>query len=264
MRTSWLFAVALASLPLAAAGAPPDVGTIVGRMKTALEPARPSARRMTFQVSGATGVGPHLVLGQARKKVGGAERILNVVLAPESMRGLAYLVQQSSGADNVQWMYLPAIGRVRKIVSPEAYVAFLNSEFTYSDLGFVDTAARYSLLGEEQHGGTSTYKIESIPKEHWYYARTVIWIAKDSGLPLERNLYDASNVLWKVERWEQVADAGGVPTPRRISMEDVQAKARTDIAVAAVTYDAEMPDALFDPAELAKAVSSPIWNALGG
>lgn len=263
MRKSWLTTMALACLPLAAAAAPPDAGTIVARMKVAMEPAWASVRRMTFQVSGATGVGPHLVLGQARKKVGGAERILNVVLAPDGLRGLVYLVQESSGANDVQWMYLPAIGRVRKVVSPEAYVAFLNSDFTYADLGFVDTAASYTLLGEEQHDGTAAYKVESIPAQQWYYARIVTWIAKDSSLPLERNFYDTTNVLWKVEKWGQVADVGGVPTPRRISMEDVQAKTRTDISMDAIKNDAKVPDALFDPGELPKAVASPVWSALG-
>src|SRR2546427_12125610 len=86
-------------------------------------------------------------------------RTLNVVLAPESLRGAAFLVQDDGAASDVQWLYIPAIGRVRRLVSPEAYSAFLNSDFTYADLGFVDTGARYRLLGTKTYDGTRTLEI---------------------------------------------------------------------------------------------------------
>src|SRR2546427_4626182 len=46
-------------------------------------------------------------------------RTLNVVLAPEGLRGTAFLVQDDGAASDVQWLYIPAIGRVRQLVSPE-------------------------------------------------------------------------------------------------------------------------------------------------
>ena len=241
-----------------------DARSLIEGTKRALEPARPSIRKLTLRVSGDSGESSQMIVGQARGTVGTHRRILNLVLAPESLRGIAYLVQEGGAANDVQWLYLPAIGRVRKVVSPEAYAAFLNSDFTYADLGFVGTGARYRLLGTQTHDGTRAFKIDGVPRESWYYGRTVTWVASDSRFPLERDLYDTAKQLWKVERWEQVSVVDGVPTALHVSMEDVQAKTRTDIDVGAVRYDVAVPDGLLDPAGLPRAVASPLWAELGG
>lgn len=264
MYTALTAFLVLGSLLGSAEAASPDVGLIVKRMRAALEPERPSARKMTFRISGADDDASRVVVGQASSGVGDRRRILTVVLSPESLRGTAYLVEQSSADEDVQWLYLPAIDRVRKVVSPEAYAAFLNSDFTYSDLGMIGRGTRYTLLGEEEQDGTHAYRIEGVPKQTWYYGRTVSWVAADSGLPLQRRLYDAAKQLWKVERWEDVSVVDGVPTTMHVSMNDVQARTRTDINVSAVRYDVDVSDTLFDPSQLPKAAASPLWTQLEG
>jgi len=256
----------LAAFVLLSLGAPafasPDVDAIVARMKSGLEPSRPSIRMVEFTVS-ADGESSRLTVGEARKRVNGRGRILLVVLAPDALAGTAYLVQEGTGDENVQSVYLPGVRRVRTIVTREAYTPFLNSDFTYADLGFVGTGAKYTVLGEEERAGTPVYVVQGVPKDTWYYARTVTSVDKESGLPVARDLYDAANQLWKRERWEQVSKVDGVPTTMHVSMEDVQAKTRTDIDVRSVHYDADVPDALFDPATLPSARTSPVWARPG-
>src|SRR5207244_3426527 len=78
--------------------------------------------------------------------------------------------------------------------------------------------ATYKLLGTEDRGGSKAYKIQEIPlapHAKWYYSRIVTWIAVDSSLPIERDFYDPSNTLWKIERFEQASDVDGVSTPFR-------------------------------------------------
>ncbi len=264
MRTMTALLI-LGALTATARAEPPDARAVVAGMKSVLEPTRPSIRKLTMRVSGGgLGETSEVVLGQARGTVGTERRTLNVVLAPESLRGTAFLVQDDGAASDVQWLYIPAIGRVRQLVSPEAYSAFLNSDFTYADLGFVDTGARYRLLGTKTYDGTRALEIEGLPKQSWYYGRTVTSVASDSGRPLERKLYDPAKRLWKVERWGGTSAVDGVPTVLRVSMEDLQAKTRTDIDVSAVRYDVPVPEALLEPAQLSKAASSPLWNELGG
>lgn len=245
-----------------ALAAPPDASSIVARMRAALQPEKPMVRRLTFAIS-ADQESSQVIVGEARKRVNGAGRILFVGLAPEAIRGTAYLVQEGSEAQNVQWVYIPAVRRVRTTVSPEAYTAFLNSDFTYADLGFVGTDATYTVLGEEDLGGRKTYKIQGIPRQGWYYGRWVTWVGADNGLPLQREIYDPANDLWKRERWNQVSVVEGIPTAFRHSMEDVQTRTRTDIIVTGVDYEASLPDALFDPAQLPSAGSAAVWSAVG-
>jgi outer membrane lipoprotein-sorting protein len=245
-----------------AAAGPPDVKTIVGRMKQALEPPRSSVRRMTLTVTQGSATSD-VQVGQVRGQAAEGNRILNVVLAPADLRGTAYLVQEApASAANKQWAYVPAIGRVRVLVSPEAFSAFLNSDFTFADLGFTPLKSRYKLLGEQAASGGHVYRIEETPAQQWYYSRIVTTVAADSFLPGDRQFYDPANQLWKVEHFEGVSTIQGVPTVIRTTMEDVQAKSRSTIAVTDLQYDAQVPPSLLDPAALPDAAKSPVWTSL--
>jgi hypothetical protein len=257
-------AVLLLGLGAPALVAAADGAAVVKQMKAALEPERSTVRQITLKVSGAEGAATSVTLGEARGRVGDTTRILAVVLAPASLRGTAYLIQHGAGDENVQWVYLPTVGRVRKIISPEAYTAFLNSDFTYADLGFVGTNSKLTLTGDAERDGVRCQLVQAVPKETWAYARTVTCIAADGHFPVERQIYDASNTLWKVQKWSRPEVRDGVPTVLRMSMEDVQARSRTDVEVGAVRYGLPMAESLFDPAQLGKAPDASIWATLGG
>jgi hypothetical protein len=255
--------ILLAAVAVAPAlAAPPDAATVVSKMRAALEPDRASVRKLTMTVTGPGGDASQITLGAARKKVGAVPRVVMVVLAPEALRGTSLLVEEAT-AENVLWLYVPAIGRVRKLVSPEAYTTFLNSDFTFADLGFVGMGAKYELQGEEKRQGVDTYKLEGVPRETWYYSRFITWVAKDTSFPVERNFNDVANNLWKVERWSNVSAINGVPTALRLSMENVQSQTKSEIVADAVRYDVEIPDALVDPAQLSQAPASSVWGTLG-
>ncbi len=262
MRTFLAVAMAVGVLT-ATVHAEADDAALVSAMQHALEPAAPNVRKLTMRVSGGEfGEASEIVVGQATGTVAGQRRILNVVLAPPTLRGTAFLVQDGGSDDDVQWLYLPAVGRVREVVSPEAYAAFLNSDFTYADLGFIHAGTRYRALGTTTRNGTRAVQIEGVPRERWYYGRIVTDVAQASGLPLERRLYDAANRLWKVERW-QVAGVAGTPAVVQASMEDVQARTRTDVDVTAIRYGVTLPSDLLEPAHLSNAAALPLWADLG-
>ena len=255
--------ILLAAIAVAPAlAAPPDAATVVSKMRAALEPERVSVRKLTRTVTGPGGDTSQITLGAARKKVGAAPRVVMVVLAPEGLRGTTLLVEEAT-AENVLWLYVPAIGRTRKLVSPEAYTTFLNSDYTFADLGFVGMGAKYQLKGEEKRQGVDTYRLEGVPRETWYYSRFTTWVTKDTFFPVERNFNDVANNLWKVERWSNVSAINGVPTALRLSMENVQTQTKSEIVADAVRYDVEVPDALLDPAQLSKAAASSVWGTLG-
>jgi uncharacterized protein len=261
MRPILLAAVTLLATTAAWAD-PPDVQTLVRGMQQALEPPRPSLRKITLTVAQG-GTTNQVTLGQARGKADGGNRILTVVLAPADLRGTAYLVQEQpeSDADRL-WVFLPAIGRVREVVGPEGFSAFLNSDFTYADLGFTALRFHYESKGETTANGVKAYRLEAVPKQNWYYAKVVSLIAADTLMPIERDFFDPANQPWKVERFEKLTTINGVPTPLTIAMDDTQAKSKSTLDVTSLQYDAQIPAALLQPQGLPQAVSSPLWASL--
>jgi hypothetical protein len=241
-----------------------DAKALLTQMKGTLEPAKSSARTVKLTVTG-DGSTSAVVLGQARGTMGGGNQVLTVVLAPADVRGTAYLVQeQPASANDRLWVYLPAIGRVREVVSPEAFSAFLNSDYTYSDLGFISLRSKYGPVKQDTVNGVKANVIEEVPPQNWYYARIVSTVASDSSLPLDRKFYDPANQLWKDENFEKVAVIDGVPTVMTTTMNDVQAKSSSTLDVQDVKYNVDIPADLLTPAGLVKAASSPIWSSLKG
>jgi uncharacterized protein len=251
-------ALLLAGAP--AAAAPPDAATVMKQMKAALEPARPSTRKLTVVVSSEEGEASRWTAAQARKRIGARNLMLTVMVAPSGVRGTAFLLEEGPAAD-AQWVYIPTVRRARQLMPVARYQAFLGSDFTYADLGFVSRGATYELLGTEQRGGAEVYRVQEVPAERWYYARVVTSVASDTWLPVVREFYDPSNTRWKVEHFEDVKTVDGVPTPHRIRMEDVRAGGSSEIAVSDLHYDADLPDTLFDPQQLKNAASHTLWRA---
>ena len=176
------------------------------------------------------------------------------------MNGNSYVIWEPKDNPSVIWTSMPLLRRVRELVGVDVYEHFLGTDFTSADLGFVCLHLQYRLLGEEDHRGKKTYKIEeTVPKERAYYSRVILWVSKDSMLPMQRDYYDVAGLLWKTETFEE-AVIDGVPTPIHIQMQDLHGKSRTDIRVTNVRYHADVPNALFDPAELSRAASSPAWR----
>src|SRR5882724_8820120 len=101
MRIIVVTSFILSLLTATARAASPDVGVLVAEMKRALEPARPSIRKLTIRVSGELGETSEVIVGQVGGTAGTQRRILNLVLAPENLRGIAYLVQEGGATNDV-------------------------------------------------------------------------------------------------------------------------------------------------------------------
>ncbi|MGE0824638.1 MAG: outer membrane lipoprotein-sorting protein [Candidatus Binatia bacterium] len=252
----------LALFPVPAFAAPPDVMTIVKQMKEVFESPRPSTRKVEISLR-SKGEEVHWVARQARKEFPDGKRILMVMLAPDDVKGTAYMIAEPKTRPTRMWVYMPAIRRVRELAPVDVYEHFLGTDFTYADLGFVRMHENYRFLGEEQHAGVRAYKIEEqVPKERLYYSRIITWVAADSKLPLERDYYDPAGMLWKRELFEEVTVIDGVPTPLRIKMEDLESKSSTELNVSEVRYDQDIPDTLFEPERLPQSASHSLWHTL--
>lgn len=257
---TYLLLLVTLSLGAPAFAATPDAKAIVQHMKDALEPPRASTRTITIVVSDKEGEAAQWIAGQAQKKIGHTNRMLTTLLSPGDVRGVAFLVKEDRTEPDRQWVYLPVVRRAREIVPFESQHSFLNTDFTYADLGFVDGAQTYKLIGTEARDGKKTYRLESRPGERWYSSRTVTWVAADSWLPVRREIYDPSGALWKVETWAQVTEIDGVPLPLRITMDDVRQGSRTELRVSDVLWDRDIPDDMFEPQHLPDTASAAIWS----
>lgn len=125
-----------------------------------------------------------------------------IVLEPAAERGIGMLsyAYDASDRDNETWLYLSALGRVKRIASGSSDddtepASIFGSEFTTEDQ---DTGKleeyEINLLDETSEAGREVWKIEMIPNEERArksrYSRTVQYIDKERFVPLKVEMYD--------------------------------------------------------------------------
>lgn len=264
-RCLLIVGVVLAFLFSPAAATELEVGEILSRMKKAMEPPRPSLRTIEIALTDELGARTEWLARQARRPSTDGSWIVTVMLEPKELKGSAVLIQESEGGPDTQWVYLPTVRRVRKLIPVGQFQSFLGSDFTYADLGFIpldDKSAR--LLGtEDRPGGGTAYKVEQVPRNEWYYSRVVDWIATDTLLPLQRDYYSPAGDLWKQQYFESVSVIEGVPTPLAIRIENRAEGGSTELRIRKLDYDPKLPADLFEPSSLPELSEHPIWSTTG-
>ena len=95
----------------------------------------------------------------------GGSRSLTLVVEPRDVAGTALLTHTAGDGDTEQWLYLPALGRVKRIASSGRSGPFMGSEFTYEDFS-AQPPEHYDFrwLRDEQYNGMLTHVLERRPK----------------------------------------------------------------------------------------------------
>ena len=136
---------------------------------------------------------------QMRLKVlevpGDGDKSLFVFDEPRDVRGTALLNHGHINTDDDQWLYLPALKRVKRINSSSRSGAFMGSEFTYEDMSTQEVEEyTYTYLRDESCGELACTVTEQVPlDEKSGYSRKVVWQDKDDLRTWKVDLYDRRN-----------------------------------------------------------------------
>lgn len=106
---------------------------------------------------------------------------LTVVDEPPDVAGTALMTHSHDNRSDEQWLFLPALNRVKRIAAGNRSGSFMGSEFTYEDFTAQPVAKfDFRLLREETFAGEPCYVLERIPKADTKsaYARHVVWMDK--------------------------------------------------------------------------------------
>lgn len=106
------------------------------------------------------------------------DRVLVEFESPADIRGTALLSHSHKVADDDQWLFLPAMRRVKKIALRNRNGAFLGSEFTFEDLAVPELEKyTYRYLRDDTLDGIAVYVVERIARNQFSgYKAEVFWI----------------------------------------------------------------------------------------
>lgn len=131
--------------------------------------------------------------------IGDGDKSLTIFDSPRDVKGTAFLSFTHALTPDDQWLYLPALKRVKRISSANKSGPFLGSEYAFEDLTSNEIEKyEYKYLRDEQLNGTDCYVVELKPRyEHSGYTRLESWVEKDRYLVLKIDYYDRKNALLK-------------------------------------------------------------------
>ncbi len=133
----------------------------------------------------------------------GDKKILIRFLSPPDIKGTGLLTLEHHNREDEQWLYLPALRRIRRISAAEKSDNFVGTDFTYQDLKSEEMDQyNYRLTGEEVIDSIPCYVVEAIPnnkneRKKSAYGKRIFWISKDHFVLVQVHFFDKKGKLFK-------------------------------------------------------------------
>ena len=173
-------------------------------------------------------------------------KIYIVFLSPADIKGTAFLTWENRDKDDTQYLYLPELGRARRIVSSQKKLKFVNTDYTYEDMQRRRPEKdNHALIGEEPCGERMCYVVESIPKDKSQYSKRVTWVEKESFVVVRVDFYDKKGRKSKEFFVDKLEKIGGIWTAAKTTMRDLKRNHTTIMDVIEVKYDQGVLDSVF-------------------
>lgn len=128
------------------------------------------------------------------------DKSLSLFDEPADVKGTAMLTFSHGLKPDDQWLYLPALKRVKRINSRNKSGPFMGSEFAFEDLGSQEVEKyKYKFIKEEPCGqGWKCHVIERTPAYKYSgYTKQMVWLDTQEYRPVKVMFYDRKNSLLK-------------------------------------------------------------------
>lgn len=252
-RTAAFLVIALGMAVTVPVFGAPDARTIMEGVY-AQDTSRDMTMRAVLEIFDKTGQGKKKKFILQRIGSPGQSKTLLRFTDPEEIRGVALLSFNTKGATERQWLYTPAIDRVRSIQPREQSERFAGSDFTYEDIaerGLDDFT--YRIIGEgETMEGHKTFKIEAAPvsTDISQYRFIYFWVAQDVPVVLGAEMYDQGGRKVRVMHATTLKKASGVWGMRHVEMASVLENTRSIFTIDEVHFNTGLSEKLFTPEAL--------------
>ena len=169
-------------------------------------------------------------------------------LEPKEVKGTGFLTWDKIGFDfDDQWLYIPALKKVKRIRAADKNRSFMGTDFSYEDLSGRDLDAdEYELVGEGIIHGTECYQIKAKPREKGtQYSARIVWVDKENYLMKRVEFFNKKENRFKILDIPTHVKNGDYWTATKMVMENLNKAHRTELEILEVDYDQGLKDNVF-------------------
>jgi hypothetical protein len=183
------------------------------------------------------------------------------LVAPEYLRGMTVMVIEAEGQRHDAFVYLPSLGRVRRVTTAQRGDAFLGSDLTYEDFErqhVDDYELSFAPSGSVE--GEPCHVVRGRPKRRFTYEYADFFVARSDAAILESRYYkrgaDAPYRVIASPR-ASMTNGGGHVLPKRILVRNLVRKTSTEVVVHEIAINPEIDDRLFSAVTLEQKADLP-------
>lgn len=152
---------------------------------------------------------------------GDGDKSLTIFDSPRDVKGTAFLSYSHATTPDDQWLYMPAIKRVKRISSNNKSGPFMGSEFAYEDISSQEVDKyTYKYVKEENVLGSKGHVIERYPVDkNSGYTKQIVWVDEAEWRVVKIAFYDRKGELLKtlnIEGYQKYSN--GKWRPDRLEM----------------------------------------------
>jgi hypothetical protein len=182
------------------------------------------------------------------KEKKGGDRSVVTFRWPPDVNGTRMLTWSHTDKSDDQWLYMPALKRVKRISSKNRTGSFMGSEFAYEDLGSQEVDKySYLFLREEAADGRPSWVIERTPTDSDSgYSKQVTWIDKAYMGAHKIDFYDRKGELLKTMTFKDWKQYGKYWRPNAIDCMNHQTRKRSVLSWSDRELGVDLEDNDFD------------------
>jgi len=180
---------------------------------------------------------------------------IDVIISPIADKGTGMLVWKyaDQGEDSDFWLYLPALGKVKRIASKNEGSetgSVFGTEFSIEDATYRKLKDyTYKYLGDDTYNGRPAWMIESIPTaqraKKTFYSKVISWIDKERYIILKEDLYDHNGKQYKQLATRKVEQIDGIWIVTKTSMNNLSTHRVTNYDTVSIGFNMEIDDEFF-------------------
>jgi len=179
----------------------------------------------------------------------GSEKRIMRFTSPADQKGIAFL----SLPDDVQYLYMPAFHKVRRIASHVKNTKFAGTDFSYDDLSSFEYAKQYDAKQVSDDEVYWVMELTPKPDVEKDYGKLIMSIRKDNYYPAKIDYYDKGGNLWKKMERRNIEKIEKYWFAKEIEIKDLKEEHGTKMVLSDVKFDTGLSDKTFTQRYLKRA-----------
>lgn len=189
-----------------------------------------------------------------RKDYGKDSKSITYFLEPSNVRDTAMLTWDYDGVekDDDQWLYLPALKKVRRISAADRGDYFMGTDFTFEDVKQTPELEDYlwKNIGSQVLDGHDVWVVQAEPKSKELmkdlgYSKVVYYVRKDIDMYIRVDFWDRKGRELKQLVSSGIKQIDGIWTASGGVMTNLQTGHRTELVFSGQQYNTGISDRIF-------------------